>query len=180
MQKIQKQFTLKQNSGFTLFEITTVVFILVTVGTIATIAGTNALKGARISKAESDLVIISSSLDFLRQDTKEWPGHQTPKTVCSDLPGGCPSNNEICDDGCTYDFNSGFAGFMIDDTVIPYANWNGPYIANPLEDPWGSQYFFDTDYSVNGEDKAVIGSYGPNGVGNNQYDSDDIIEIVAF
>jgi len=47
------------------------------------------------------------------------------------------------------------------------------------QDPWGNNYFFDTDYDVNGVGtRAVVGSYGPNGVGNNLYDSDDIYYVV--
>jgi hypothetical protein len=55
-------------------------------------------------------------------------------------------------------------------------------------DPWGNPYFLDTDYQVdaNGNpcqssctEVAALGSFGPNGVGQNVYDSDDIILIVA-
>ena len=58
-------------------------------------------------------------------------------------------------------------------------NWNGPYIKSIRKDPWGSDYFFDSDYLINGQDYAVIGSFGPNKVGPNQYDSDDVIIILS-
>jgi hypothetical protein len=45
-------------------------------------------------------------------------------------------------------------------------------------DPWGHPYFFDTDYDIDPSggvtNAAVIGSFGPNGVGQNVYDSDNI------
>jgi len=59
-----------------------------------------------------------------------------------------------------------------------YRNWAGPYIGLIPLDPWGNNYFFDTDYTVDGNLRVVVGSYGPNGVGLNLYDSDDIIRIM--
>jgi hypothetical protein len=44
---------------------------------------------------------------------------------------------------------------------------------------WGSDYFFDPDYDINGKDFAVVGSFGPNKVGKNLYHSDDIILLLA-
>jgi hypothetical protein len=46
------------------------------------------------------------------------------------------------------------------------------------EDPWGNDYFLDTDYEINGVDYIVLGSFGPNGVGQNLYDDDDVIKII--
>ena len=40
------------------------------------------------------------------------------------------------------------------------------------------EHFFDVDYQINGQDYTVIGSFGPNGAGPNQYD-DDIYVILA-
>jgi hypothetical protein len=60
-------------------------------------------------------------------------------------------------------------------------------------DPWGNEYFFDTDYEVDNTTDApcdggivpadcylavVVGSYGPDGVGNGLYNGDDIIKII--
>jgi hypothetical protein len=47
------------------------------------------------------------------------------------------------------------------------------------KDPWGHNYFFDNDYTLDGVTKAVVGSYGPNGVGSNLYDEDDIVIIIS-
>jgi len=38
-------------------------------------------------------------------------------------------------------------------------------------------YFFDPDYTVDGDTRAVLGSFGPNKAGPNQYDIDDIVVI---
>jgi len=36
----------------------------------------------------------------------------------------------------------------------------------------------DEDYNIDGVDYTVIGSFGPNGIGPNVYDDDDIIIIL--
>ena len=45
-------------------------------------------------------------------------------------------------------------------------------------DPWGNPYFLDTDYHTGGDCVVAIGSFGPNGVGQNLYDEDDIIYVI--
>ena len=94
------------------------------------------------------------------------PGHQIPYIVCQ---GTCDSN-EI------EDFTLPLAGIRQTDGLFP--NWNGPYIQILPLDPWGNNYFIDTDYMTAQGDKAVVGSYGPNGLGLNDYDDDDVIYII--
>jgi type II secretory pathway pseudopilin PulG len=173
----------KNCSGFALSEILAIISIIVIIATIVVYGTFQALNIIRTNKANTELAFIESAINFMRLDTKEWPGHQVVKTVCTNLQGGCPDNNEICSDGCTYNIASGFAGLLQDDATTPYNNWGGPYLETTPTDPWGNEYFIDTDYDIddpNGEWKAVIGSYGPNGQGNNSYDSDDIIKIIGF
>ncbi|MFH0951691.1 MAG: type II secretion system protein GspG [Patescibacteria group bacterium] len=61
------------------------------------------------------------------------------------------------------------------ETDSNYLNWEGPYLSVLPLDPWDHNYFFDTDYTIDGQPQAVVGSYGPNGEGLNDYDDDDII-----
>jgi hypothetical protein len=56
--------------------------------------------------------------------------------------------------------------------------WIGPYLTMVPADPWGMDYFMDEDYEIDGVDYTVIGSFGPNKVGPNLYDDDDIIIIL--
>ena len=179
-----KKLFRKNENGFTLTEIAVAIFLLVILITIAVMGARAAIETSRIKKTEADLVLIKGAVDLMRIDTKEWPGHQQINTVCSDIPGGCPANNEVCPDGCTYNIASGYAGLLQDDATTPYSGWDGPYLRATPVDPWGNQYFFDTDYDVDPtsgvDNKAVIGSYGPNGVGNNVYDADDVILIIGF
>jgi hypothetical protein len=67
------------------------------------------------------------------------------------------------------------------------SNWNGPYIgASTLADPWGMSYFFDPDYApyrnCAGQTEQTTGttilSFGPNKIGINVYDCDDVFLMI--
>ncbi len=177
-----------KNKGFTLIELLVVISIIGILASIVLVSMSSAREEARIAKAQVEIEQISNAILRLEIDTNQWPAHQTPNTTCP----GC-ANNELCDDGCTYKLSSEYAGLFLDDSSDPYPNWQGPYIQVIPLDPWGNEYFFDTDYDIDpGPDPvterewvAVIGSYGPDGEGNNGYDDtpdtsgDDIIYILA-
>ena len=75
-----------------------------------------------------------------------------------------------------WNLNTSNAGLTGTDGTFP--DWAGPYISNVPQDPWGNNYFFDPDYQIDGLNYAVLGSFGPNGVGPNLYDADDIYIIL--
>ena len=169
----------KKGAGFTLIELLVVIAIIGILSTLALTAVSLARGKAKVAKARQEVDQIVTALKFLENDAGEWPGHQPIDVMCGNLPGGCPPDNEICSDGCAYGIASGYAGLAADDTDTPYTNWNGPYMLNIPLDPWGNEYFFDTDYNYSGfGDVVVVGSYGSNGEGNNLYDSDDIIKVI--
>lgn len=72
-----------------------------------------------------------------------------------------------------WDLNGGSARIVANDGR--FSNWYGPYMPTVSKDPWGRDYFFDPDYHIEGNKYSVVGSFGPNGIGPNVYDSDDII-----
>lgn len=166
----------KNCRGFTLLELLIVIAIIGILVSIILISTNTAREKARIAKAKADCRAIYNAIIMLESDTEQWPGHKEAWEVEIGIP-----NNEICDDGCIIKFSDPEAGLAADDlSPNEYPGWNGPYIsASQLVDPWGSEYFFDTDY-VGAEGLAVvIGSYGPNGAGLNLYDSDNVYYLIS-
>ena len=157
--------------GFTLVELLIVIGIISLLATLSLIGYNYAKSKAKITKAEHDIAKIHHAIEMLANDTVVWPGHQEINKVNS------TSNNEICSDGCAYGITDAQAGIVDNDGN--YLHWTGPYMQIIPDDPWGNEYFFDTDYDVDGNTVAAVGSYGPNKVGNNQYDDDDVIKIIA-
>ncbi|NQU77107.1 type II secretion system protein [Candidatus Falkowbacteria bacterium] len=189
----------KNTSAFTLIEILAVIAIIGILATLS-IAGLNRARSAsKVAKARHDSDIIFKAIQQLQIDTEEWPDNQEIDIVCSDLPGGCHVDNEICgvdinSNACVTTLSAGSSGIISTDGS--YSDWQGPYRTEIPLDPWGREYFFDTDYSIDANDEpcgcggggcrdaVVIGSYGPDEQGKPDLDSpgaygcDDIIKII--
>lgn len=149
------------SSGFTLIEIIVNLTIIGILLAIAIPAYTIFKDKANSAKAKSDLRAVQIAIELLASDTEKWPG---PNSV------GVTANQEV------WDLNSSDAGLVTATSGFP--NWNGPYVQSVPKDPWGSDYFFDPDYKIGGVNYAVVGSFGPNKVGKNIYDSDDVYLIL--
>ena len=152
----------RRRAGFTLAETMIVILIIGILTLMVTTSIQKSRRDGQLKKAESELEIISSAVEQLAWDTGMMPRALNRVT---------PGSSE-CWDLATDD--AGLVG-----TDGDFSNWKGPYIRAIDLDPWGNPYFFDPDYRINGEDKMVVGSFGPNGVGRNRYDSDDIYVLVA-
>ncbi len=155
----------RQLDGFTLIEVLVVVGIIALLSTLGMAALNYAREKARVTAAESEIDTLYKAIGDLMVDTGEWPGHQTPESVNSG------TGNEL------WDLSVPAAGLVTTDGL--YDNWRGPYLPEIPKDPWGNNYFLDTDYDVgSGVMKPVVGSFGPNGVGPNLYDNDDIYKVI--
>jgi prepilin-type N-terminal cleavage/methylation domain-containing protein len=150
--------------GFTLVELMIVIAIIGILAAIALIVSSSYHTRAKVAEATSDLDMIYKAMVLLESDTGLWPGHQTVSQI--NKGGG----NEV------WNLSVGAAGLVSTDGGFP--GWDGPYLPSVPKDPWGKDYFLDTDYQISGVDKIVLGSFGPNKVGQNLYDDDDVIKII--
>ena len=151
-----------RNNGFTLIELLIVIAIIGILAAIAIPAYSNHKEKAKIAEAKSDLRNLQLAIEMLATDTEKWPN----KRDVGDTTGGLE----------VWDLNAATAGLTSTDGS--YLGWNGPYIQSVPLDPWGKNYFFDTDYNINGTNYPVVGSFGPNKVGPNVYDADDVILLL--
>jgi len=159
----------KYQGGYTLIELLTIIAII---GVLFTVIITNvriALDKAAIASAQAEIHELRKAVEFLIDNTGQWPGHNTIGAV-----GMGASGNEV------WDLTTPSAGLLATDGTYP--NWGGPYLPTIPTDSWDNNYFFDPDYDVDPTVgvrwAAVIGSFGPNGDGQHVYDSDDIFEIL--
>jgi type II secretion system protein G len=151
--------------GFTLLELLVTLGIIGILTAIAIPSYVNYRTQAKIAQAKSDLRNIATGIEQLANDTREWPGHQTIGKI------NTGANNEL------WDLSATKAGLMATDGLFP--NWQGPYLRSSFrKDPWGMNYFLDSDYRVGGTDVVALGSFGPNKCCQNGYDSDDVILIL--
>ncbi len=162
--------------GFTLVELLVVIAIIGVLSTLSVVAFTSARAKAKEAAAKAEVKQMATAIQLLSADTGKWPN-------------GCPveavSNPEVY-------LNAAQAGIQSAPTPSDQGNgcvwtadditrWAGPY-ATSFGDPWGHNYYFDPDYvpyqncasQTTGAQAPAVVSFGPNGVGPNAYDCDDI------
>jgi general secretion pathway protein G len=165
----------KKKDSFTLVEL---LVVLAIIGGLSVMVFSNISSSrlkAQIAKAKSDIKQVYRAITLLENDSNEWPGHQLINTI------GSGGGNEICGEpGCNFSLSDNESGIVTTDGNYPC--WSGPYMTNIPLDPWGKEYFFDSDYQIwtgsSTTTVVAIGSFGPNMVGVNLYDNDDIIYIL--
>ena len=160
----------KNSAGFTLIELLVVISIVGILSAVVMASVNQARKNAKITKATAQVREIRKAIVMLEGDSGEWPGHKT----IDDIENGA-SGNEM------WDLNIPEAGIVSTDGN--FGNWSGPYLSMTLVDPWGNNYFFDTDYDIDPDGgqrwATVVGSFGPNGIGQNVYDDDNIVDVLV-
>ena len=176
-------FFKKSGAGFTLIELLVVIAIIGILASMILVSMSSGREKAKVAKAQAGVKQVYMALFMLEDDSNQWPGHKTPYKI--ERVG----DNEICSSGCVLKLSDCAAGLICDDVGTLYFNWRGPYLsAEALIDPWGNEYFLDTDYDIDkgpGEQwTVVVGSFGPDGIGKNLYHDNDggkdnIIHIIS-
>ena len=159
-----------RRAGFTLIELLVVIAIIGVLSSIVLASLNTARAKARIAKAQGEVDQIMKAITLLENDTNQWPGHKTIQDIQTGVSG-----NEM------WNLSVPEAGLVATDGNFP--NWGGPYLPVVAVDPWGNNYFFDTDYDIDDTAgtrwAAIVGSFGPNGDGQNVYDADNIYKVLA-
>lgn len=165
------QYNIRKSAlrGFTLIELLVVIATVALLAALTLVSVSSSRTKAKIARAQSDLNQLHVAFVFLEHDTNQWPGHKAPDQV---EPGA--GSNEI------WDLSGPANGLTATDGLYPH--WGGPYLNFTPVDPWGMPYFFDTDYDIDPSGgtrwATVVGSFGPNKVGQNLYDSDDVVKVL--
>ena len=157
----------KKNRGFTLMELMVIIAIM---GVLSAIAIPNYLRYRQkglIGHANGDLKKIQRKIQDLGHDTGRWPN----RNLAGVAVGSGTFDNEV------WDLSHPAAGLRVNGGGF-FQDWQGPYLTDTFQDPWGNNYFFDSDYELDGRTVAVVGSFGPNGCCPNDYDDDDIVLII--
>lgn len=147
-------------AGFTMVEVMIALVVTGLLLSVALPAWTKIRHTSREKEAEAMLEMLANAVRQLAWDTGKWPSGSEKTDV----------NTEV------WDLTTAAQGLL--DTDGSYTGWKGPYIPDIKDDPWGNSYFFDPDYDIAGVDRIVVGSFGRNGTGPNDYDSDDIYVII--
>lgn len=151
----------RRNQAFSAVEMMIALGVVGVLLLIAVPSYRNARIQSQTKKAEADLALIATAVRQLMWDTGKFPSGLSIADV---------SGTEVWSLTPT---NAGLVG-----ATSIYTGWRGPYLRKITNDPWGMPYFFDPDYRINGVDKIVVGSFGPNRVGRNIYDSDNVYVIL--
>ena len=172
---MRNAFSLTQRA-FTLVELLVVIGIIGLLSTFAVVAVLRARDKAKDAKARADLRSLRNAIALLESDTGKWPN-------------GCPPETETNPEAFALDTQAGISQRpVVGDqgsgcfwSATDVARWNGPYMTQAT-DPWGTVYYFDPDFTplLNCAGQTAlstgvyVASFGPNKVGPNQYDCDDI------
>jgi prepilin-type N-terminal cleavage/methylation domain-containing protein len=176
---------LSPRRGFTLIELLVVIAIIGVLASIVMASLNTARDKGKIAATRQQLVNIRTAMALMVDDTGLWPRGCAADQVVS----GSGNEFKLSDAASGMVTNPGNAVNGVCDWTKRTGPWKGPYMqVNGLVDPWGREYWFDSDYEVptcsgnpdSGTTIAVVVSQGTGSNGANpfsgtgSYDCDDV------
>ncbi len=134
-----------RDRGFTLVELLIVISIIGIIAAIVLGSLNSARDKGRRSIARQTLSQIERAMFVLYDDTGFYPSGVADVTDVCINPG---ANNEIA-------VNAANTGLVSNGQS--WSGWQGPYLSVPL-DPWGTPYYFDSDYECQGGEVGCGGT----------------------
>lgn len=134
MQQVEKQRTLKKQSGFTLIELMVVVAILAILAVVVAPMVLDRPDEARVVKAKQDMASISSALNLYKLDNYRYPTTDQGLEALVQKPTSDP---------------------------VP-KHWR-PYLQNLPKDPWGNDYLYLSPGEHGDFDLYTLGADGQEG-----------------
>lgn len=178
-----------KKNGFTLIELLVVIAIIGILASAILVSLNNARDKSRVANAQAEMKQLVSAIGLLYLDTNGFPKGCGPYVYAQ-------NNNEtsLASDraGLLQPITTTCPSCECHWTAAQVATWKGPYATtDDLTDPWGNEYWIDTDYyprkNCGGNPKLeviAIVSGGPNGENGAEmiphyYDCDDIWVPIA-
>jgi len=173
------------HGGFTLIELLVVISIIGVLSSVVLASVVSAREKARIARAQEDLKEFQKASFFLEADTGVTIGGFQ---IASCAKGS--GDDEFRLDGGTPGKQPDKVG-LVEGKPSKFPNWDGPYIHTIPPDPWGNPYYFDDDFNctdgatgcvgfpTSGELLRVVYSGGQNGSVENQYDADNVVQVLC-
>ncbi len=175
---------LKDRKGFTLPEVAAVVAITGTLAAVIVPVAIDQMESARVARAKQDVIGIQGALKAFHTDTGAWPtrtssgptGVEVLRSGNTDAgftlfattqtTGNVPdpdvgntdwvgTNADALVNHLTLDNPDGTTTTANSDYVDAGVNWNGPYMPQVFNDPWGRNYLVYAKAFVESNDGAT-------------------------
>ena len=190
-----------RSRGMALMEMVVVLAIIAILAAIISPMITSYVDRARINSARNDVRNIAAAIVSFNTDTKAWPIYKTS----GDIPNGVP-NHVMTTEGDAAALNIGLTSTLwtsgssgdlravVNENSLTLSTsgrraWNGGYMNDITEDPWGTKYYFNGFYltpgGINaafvlsaGEDRTIDTEFAQSTSGTFTVGNDDIVQRI--